>query len=356
MTSRKTERILNLTICLLVSGRYLPKSQIREAVEGYHDLSDSAFERTFERDKDELRALGVPIEVGSFDAFFDDEPGYRIKASEFELPPVELDADEAAVVGVAARVWQHASVAESTQSALAKLRAAGVEPDTSQLATLEPSVQAREEAFEPLWTAVLDRVRVSFTYRGSEKRTLEPWGMTASKGRWYVIGFDTDRQATRMFKLTRITDKPRRLSKVGAYEVPEDLDLRALARSLDPREPHRTATIAVRAGKGPTLRRQSRPADDSGTVGTELGEPEAAATAEVAGVRLPVGFEVLRVAYSDRHSLAEEVVRYGADAIVLDPPEVRERVLDMLARVAAGSLPAVDGSPDPELEDEWVSA
>ena len=55
MTTRKTERILNLTICLLVSDRYLPKSRIREAVEGYHDLSDAAFERTFERDKDELR-------------------------------------------------------------------------------------------------------------------------------------------------------------------------------------------------------------------------------------------------------------------------------------------------------------
>ncbi len=62
------------------------------------------------------------------------------------------------------------------------------------------------------------------------------------------------------------------------------------------------------------------------------------------------------MAYSDRHSLAEEVVRYGADAIVLDPPELRERVLDMLGRVAAGSLPAVDGSPDRELENERVSA
>jgi proteasome accessory factor B len=308
-----------------VSGRYLPKSQIREAVEGYHDLSDTAFERTFERDKDELRALGVPIEVGSFDAFFDDEPGYRIKASEFELPPVELDADEAAVVGVAARVWQHASVAESTQSALAKLRAAGVEPDTSQLATLEPSVQAREEAFEPLWTAVLDRVRVSFTYRGTEKRTLEPWGMTASKGRWYVIGFDTDRQATRMFKLTRITDKPRRLSKVGAYQVPEDLDLRGLARSLAPAEPHRTATVAVRTGKGPTLRRRGRPAE---VTGGDTPGPE---------VRLPIGFETLTVGFSDLHTLAEEIVRYGADAVVLDPPELRRRVLDMLGRVAAGA-------------------
>lgn len=321
MTSRKTERILNLTICLLVSGRYLPKSQIREAVEGYHDLSDSAFERTFERDKDELRALGVPIEVGSFDPLFDDEPGYRIKPSEFELPPVELTADEAAVVGVAARVWQHASVAESTRSALAKLRAAGVEPDTSQLAALEPSVQAREEAFEPLWTAVLDRVRVSFTYRGGEKRTLEPWGMTASKGRWYVIGRDTDRQATRMFKLTRITDKPRRVSKVGAYQVPDDLDLRTLARSLDPGEPNRSATIAVRAGKGPTLRRRGRP----------VPAPEL-----VSGNRLPQGFDTVEVGFADLRTLAEEVVRYGVDAIVLEPGDLRERVLTMLDRVAAG--------------------
>ena len=341
MTSRKTERILNLTICLLVSGRYLPKSQIREAVEGYHDLSDTAFERTFERDKDELRALGVPIEVGSFDAFFDDEPGYRIKASEFELPPVELDADEAAVVGVAARVWQHASVAESTQSALAKLRAAGVEPDTSQLAALEPSVQAREEAFEPLWTAVLDRVRVSFTYRGSEKRTLEPWGMTASKGRWYVIGFDTDRQATRMFKLTRITDKPRRLSKVGAYQVPEDLDLRGLARSLAPAEPNRTATVAVRTGKGPTLRRRGRPA---GVSGGDASGPE---------VRLPLGFETLTVGFSDLHTLAEEIVRYGADAVVLDPPELRRRVLEMLGRVVTSA----ERDAEPDLDaDERASA
>jgi proteasome accessory factor B len=211
-------------------------------------------------------------------------------------------------------------MAESTRSALAKLRAAGVEPDTSQLAALEPSVQAREEAFEPLWTAVLDRVRVSFTYRGGEKRTLEPWGMTASKGRWYVIGWDTDRQATRMFKLTRITDKPRRVSKLGAYQVPDDLDLRALARSLDAREPNRTALVAVRPGRGPTLRRRGRQAP------AEVDDP---------GVRLPVGFEIFEVGFSDLRTLAEETARYGADAIVLDPPELRTRVLKMLSAVAA---------------------
>ena len=260
MTTRKTERILNLTICLLVSDRYLSKGRIREAVEGYHDLSDAAFERTFERDKDELRSLGVPIEVGSFDAFFDDEPGYRIRPSEFQLPAIDLDAEEASVVGVAARVWQHAGMAESTLSALAKLRAAGVEPDTAQLSALAPSVQASEPAFEPLWNAVLDRTRVSFTYREGERRTLEPWGLTASKGRWYVIGWDTDRAATRMFKLSRMADLPRRVSRAGAYEVPADLDLRVLARTLAPREPSETALLAIRRGRAPALTRLGEPA------------------------------------------------------------------------------------------------
>jgi proteasome accessory factor B len=314
MAPRKTERILNLTICLLVSGRYLPKSQIREAVEGYHDLSDAAFERTFERDKDELRALGVPIEVGSFDPFFDDEAGYRIVASEFELPAIELDAEEASVIGVAARVWQHARMAESTMSAITKLRAAGVEPDTSQLTTLEPSVSATEPAFETLWSAVIDRTRVSFIYREGALRTLEPWGVTASKGRWYVIGRDVDRDATRMFKMSRISEVPKRVSRPGAFEVPADLDLRALAQSLAPAEPTAEAILAVRSGKAPTFRRHGRPA-----------------TSEVS---LPAGFDVFAIGFSDTYTMAEDVARYAADVLVLEPAELREQVLRNLGAVA----------------------
>ena len=320
MAPRKTERILNLTICLLVSGRYLPKGRIREAVEGYHDLSDSAFERTFERDKDELRALGVPIEVGGHDPMFDDEAGYRIRPSEFELPVIDLDAEEASVVGVAARVWQHASVAESTRSALAKLRAAGVEPDTSQLASLEPSVSATEPAFETLWNSVLDRTRVSFGYREGALRTLEPWGVTSSKGRWYVIGRDVDRDAVRMFKMSRIVDVPRRVSRPGAFAVPDDLDLRALAQSLVPPEPTAEATLAVRVGKAPALRRRGRPAE---------------ATTE-----LPSGFDVLAVGYSEGWTMAEDVSRYAADVLVLEPADLREAVLARLRAVAAPAAPA----------------
>jgi proteasome accessory factor B len=313
MPPRKTERILNLTICLLVSGRYLPKSRIREAVEGYHNLSDAAFERTFERDKDELRSLGVPIEVGSFDPLFDDEPGYRIPPSEFSLPPIDLDAEEAAVVGVAARVWKHASMAEATRSAISKLRAAGVEPDASQLASLEPSVQASEPGFDVLWNAVLDRAGVSFTYRDGTPRTLEPWGLTSYKGRWYVIGRDVDRQASRMFKLSRMIDLPRRVSRAGSYDVPADLDLRSLARALAPRERTETALLAIRTGKAPALARRGQPA--------------------VSDVKLPVGFGVYAVGFTDFRSAAEEITQHAADVVVLEPTELRELVVRGLTAV-----------------------
>jgi proteasome accessory factor B len=241
--------------------------------------------------------LGVPIEVGSFDPLFDDEPGYRILSSEFALPAIDLDAEEAAVVGVAARVWRHASMAESTRSAIAKLRAAGVEPDASQLASLEPSVRASEPGFDVLWNAVLERARVSFTYRDGNPRTLEPWGLTSFKGRWYVIGRDVDRAATRMFKLSRMTDLPKRL-----------------ARSLAPREPTETAVLAIRTGKAPPLGRRGEPATSN--------------------VKLPAGFAVYAVGFSDLHSAAEEITQYGADVVVVEPAELRELVVRGLTAVA----------------------
>ena len=280
--TRKTERILNLTICLLVSDRYLPKSRIREAVEGYHDLSDAAFERTFERDKDELRALGRADRGRQLRRVLRRRAGLPDPApASSSCPPIDLDAEEASVVGVAARVWQHASMAESTMSALAKLRAAGVEPDTSQLAALEPSVQATEPAFEPLWTAVLERARVSFTYRDGDKRTLEPWGLTASKGRWYVIGRDVDRAGHP--DVQAVPDRrpaPAGCPGPARTRCPADLDLRALARSLAPREPTETALLAIRAGRAPAL----APARRAG---------------ERPSVPLPGGFEVFAVAYGD---------------------------------------------------------
>ena len=99
MSTAKSERLMNLLIMLLVQRHYVGKDRIRAIL--YPDLrSDDAFEKMFERDKEELRALGVPVEVGSYDPLFEDEQGYRISRAEFELPEIQLNAEEAAVVDV----------------------------------------------------------------------------------------------------------------------------------------------------------------------------------------------------------------------------------------------------------------
>lgn len=316
MAPRKSERILNLTICLLAARHYLPRERIRELVEGYAGLSDSAFERTFERDKDELRALGVPVETGSNDAFFDDEVGYRIPRGDFELPPIEFTAGEAAVVSMAGRVWQEANLAESTQLALAKLRAAGLPTDTDRLGLLAPTSTARVAAFEPLWDAVVTGRRVRFGYRrgGGDKatvRTVDPWAIVSHKGNWYLIGFDNDRSDTRMFKLLRITDDPEPVGPPGAVVVPDDLDARQLAIRLEPGRPAGRAVLAVREGRAPWLRRRGEPAQ-----APEL--PNAST--------ILAGFDVLAVDYVSVGSFIDEIAAHGQDVLVLEPADVRDRV------------------------------
>ena len=198
VTARKSERLLNLLITLLVSRTYVGKARIREVIEDYRTAGDDAFEKMFERDKEELRSLGVPIEVGYVDRAFEDEPGYRVERSAFELPQIDLEPDEAAVVGLAARVWQHAGLAATTTQALVKLKAAGVGVDRAALDVVQPQLTAEEPAFETFWDATRTRTEVTFDYRTSTSaepatRRLKPWGVVSYRGRWYAVGHDVDR-------------------------------------------------------------------------------------------------------------------------------------------------------------------
>lgn len=313
MSARKSERIMNLTICLLMARRFLPREQIREAVEGYHGLSDAAFERTFERDKDDLRALGVPVETGSNSVLFPDEVGYRIRRDDFELPPLEFTASETAALGLASTVWDSARLADDTVRAVAKLRAAGVQPDAERVAGLAPSMGAHEPAFETLWQATITRTRVSFTYKGRQ-RLVEPWTLTYRLGAWYLLAFDTTRNEDRQFKLGRVVGTPTLQGQAGAYEVPEaDLDAR-LAR-LEPSTGDAEALVAIRDGFAPELRRRGQPASD---------------------VEAPAaGFSVYRLAYGERTDVAGELAAHGPHVVVLGPPAVREAVLAHLVAISS---------------------
>src|SRR5438046_3401034 len=179
MSKRKTERLLGLVVCLLSTTRYLTAEQVRQAVPGYPE-QDELFKRMFERDKEDLRDLGVPLETG-VNHPFDDDPGYRIRQQAYQLPELRLEADEAAVLGLAARVWRRAELAGAAAGALLKLRAAGVEAEETSQPGIEPRLTG-EALFGPLWEAVRDRRPVTFTYRALgrselQQRRLEPWGV-----------------------------------------------------------------------------------------------------------------------------------------------------------------------------------
>jgi len=312
VSTRKSERIMNLAICLLMARRFIEKSQIRQVVEGYHDLSDAAFERTFERDKDELRAMGVPVETGSNNPLFPDEVGYRIRRKDFELPAIEFTSAETAALGLAASVWESATQAEQAVTALAKLRAAGVDPDPGRLAGLAPSIGAREPAFASIWSATIDRATIRFSYRGQPRR-VQPWAMTYRRGNWYLLGHDVDKQAPRMFKVSRVDAAADRVGRVGGYRVP-DLDLEAAWASLEPRRPDTEAVLAIRAGRAPDLRRRGRPVDAKQDV--------------------PAGYEPFAVSYARAADMVGEICAHGADVLVLAPQHLRKSVITELTATA----------------------
>lgn len=321
MNVRKSERLLNLLIMLLVQRSHVSKDRIRSIL--YPDSSHEAFEKMFERDKEELRSLGVPIEVGNMDPFFGDEPGYRIRPDEFALPDIALEADEAAVIGLATRVWEHARLAEATTEAVRKLTALGVPLDVSALDIAQPRLTADEPSFDVFWEATQERTPVEFEYRRSGQpaaatRHLEPWGVVRYSGRWYAVGLDTDRGEERVFRLSRVEGEARKAGAPASYDIPAGTDLREIARRLAPAPTVERAVVLVRSGTGHGLRRVAE------SVQTSVAGPDERTLWD----RLVVSRTGL--------GLADELLGHGADVYVEEPDSIRQAVIERLTAVVKG--------------------
>jgi proteasome accessory factor B len=330
MSSRRTERLLNLTICLMAGRRGLSKAQLRSLIADYRDSpSDEAFERMFERDKDDLREMGIPLVTESSDAYFDDQIDYRIDPAAYALPEIEVGPDEMAVLTVAARVWHQAALAPAATAALRKLQAYGPGGEPSDVALdatglgLEPRVSTSEVAFTPLYNAVRDKQPVRFGYRTevateTTQRHLEPWGVVSWRGRWYVVGHDTDRAATRAFRLSRIVDTVQTDGEAGTVAAPTDLDPTAVMQMVVPESPVQEATVRVRRGTAHTLRRMATSTEPDGDA-----------------------HELLVVPFSDAWGFAADVV--AAQGVAIAPAELREQCERRL-RAVLERHPAAAGS------------
>lgn len=260
--SRKSERLVNLTIALLGTKRWLTKSQIFTAVDGYEGEPD-AKERMFERDKDDLRNLGIEIEVGSFDPLFEDEAGYRIRPDSYRSDITEISSRELSLINLATSIWQGAVLDSSALSALIKLKSLGIDSDLDAIPSIAPTVHISDENFATIVDAIAERRTISFTYLSPEltaqHRVLEPYGAGTKGGYWYVAGLDLDRNGIRLFRLDRIDSEIALQGKSASYVIPSDFAMSAHLASPIKTE---IATLKVRRGKAAKIVLASTTIDD----------------------------------------------------------------------------------------------
>lgn len=319
MSSAKNERLLNLLICLMSTRQFLSAERIRDAVVAYgRDYSrkgQQAFERKFERDKEDLRELGVVIETGT-NSMAETVPGYRIKGRDNYLPDLALTPGEATAVAIAADWWRSRQFASETQGAVQKLKAGGIAIDSAAAGQWQPHLRGSEPAFDALLQAATDRQEVAFDYRSRtseppvSRRRLQPWGLASWKARWYVVGHDLDRGAQRVFRVSRVVGDVELVGEKGAFERPADLDLRAaigneqFSQSLQ-------AVLRLHGTDAPGLRRLT----------TGIDQPEAP--------------DEIAISLRDAKALVSLITPYGDQVEVLSPPEARAAVVRRLEQLAA---------------------
>jgi proteasome accessory factor B len=303
--SRKIERLINLTIALLATKRYLTKSEIFRTVEGYEGSAETK-ERMFERDKDDLRNLGISIEVGSFDPLFSDEAGYRIRSENYQLDIGEITSTDISLLSLAAEAWQGAALADVAQSAILKLSSMGVPADPIDIPGLSPKLSNSSKDLEVITEAIAHSDLLVFDYLSTklepEKRTIVPIALSNRSAFWYVSGVDQDIQEVRTFRLDRVLGVIELEKNITTFEFPADFDV----KQVDITATNRLAVIDVRKGKGHALRTLSESTKD-------LGE-----------------WDQVKVPIHSVESMAAEILWHGEDVFVHEPIDLREYIVEQL--------------------------
>ncbi|GAA3694372.1 hypothetical protein GCM10022377_03740 [Zhihengliuella alba] len=363
-----SERLLSLLSTLLQTRVGLTKQQVRAAVDGYAHLGDENFEASFERDKAHLRELGVPLD-GPRDG---DRPGqgteahrYRVDPAAYRLPEIEFSAEEVLALSLAARLWRDPDLGSAALRAFSRItgtapaargrlsagRSVGAEdapapgfaPASTDDAASPFGVQiaAEEVLFGPLATAAQERRVVAFRYRtvdGAEgARTVSVWGLGSRFGHWYLVGYDHDRGAERIFRLSRIVGD---ISECPAGDPaaeprPAGFTAAAALEHLDPAAAMTTAVVRLAPGRGANLRRRAVDPGDRPSSTRPAGDTDPA-------------WETVAFEYHDGEAASAEIAALGDAAEVLAPAELRTAVVRRLERtLAAQRRPA----PRPTLKE-----
>lgn len=221
---RRIERLINLIAALLESPRPMSADEIRAKIAGYEQTGHEAFRRAFERDKESLRAMGIPVEIVR-DPLTDQAEGYIIRKESYYLPQLDLEPDELAALRLAADSILGGG--EEAASGLLKLSVdVPLDPLGGPRIVWGADVAAEQPLVAELFAALEIRRPVAFSYAAGTgegaRRRLEPYALLHRRGQWYVVGRDLDRAAVRAFKLSRMSGPLETLD--GSYEIPESFD------------------------------------------------------------------------------------------------------------------------------------
>lgn len=335
------QRVFSLVLALVVSPNGATKRDLLSSVYGYSDRYRAGevsepLERQFERDKDQLRKLGIPLETIDSPG----EPGntqlarYRISKERLQIPEdLRFTAQELMLLRLAALVWSEGSLNAQSRRAAFKLEALGASVNAQHLG-VAPRIFAPEAQALPLQQAADELREVKFRYRLPSRETalerhVAPLRLHRADGRWHLIAWDLERAATRVFLLSRIEGEVRVMQ--ARYDPALRESVTATIENLLSRENEQRATVRVRRGTVAESRLLPRVAEGAHRP-LQSGEWR----------------EVLVGTLDYReHALAQELVGYGSDVEAVEPSELREAVAADLATVIAqhtnGNARAQDG-------------
>ena len=306
MSDRKTERLINLTLALLATKRYLKKSEILSNVQGYEGTQE-AKERMFERDKDDLRSLGIEIEVGDLDVFFEDEPGYRIPQKSYELNLPDLTGRELALLSVASNFWNDSILAPSAQSGIRKLQSLGIPAALDFEFRVKYRFEDPSELLEQISNAIIQKSKISFVYDSAslKMRHLEPYRIVFWNSFWYLVGMDLDRKAIRLFKISRFQGGVDVSKKRNEFSIPSDFNVSDHLPKQD-LQVISSAKIEIRKDSAALIRQRGKQVTEG---------PD---------------FDTYEINYENERTFLREIIWHGDNVKILEPLELREQLIDLI--------------------------
>ena len=324
-THRPEERLVSLVVALLATDLGLTKDAILSAVEGYRQqrlarVSKDALEKMFERDKETLRSLGIPVQTIGDWADPDDlrNARYRIPAADYALPEdVSFSPAEIALLNLAGGVWSESSLSADARSALRKIRALGGS-SAEPIIGYAPRISLHDPSFADVQRGIEQCRQITFSYlkpgdKTARLRRINPLALLDYESRWHLFGIDTEIAEDRTFLLSRIVGKvtvTRRTFDAGLRDGAGERARKGLERVAARHQ----ALLEVTPGTEAALRLSSRcsPATQGSWVH-----------------------------YVDAHIFADELASYGPEVRVVKPAALRKLVLSRLR----GAVRAVGGRP-----------